>query len=443
MKLDGMSREEKRALLARLMKERIAPCVPPQESSVAHQLMLPQLTGYNIRSTLRYHRQRLDPARVRANLQRIVDRHGILRTSYKVVGQRVVQELQPQHEVMFEVVEAQGWTAEALRARLLADACRPYQPLALPVFRVQLYRWTDDDILQIEMHHAAADVWGMEIIVAELEEPAPGPPPPGFKAFAERHCAYLTGPQGQADAQWWKDTLRGAKPVAFGDSSMITPAQYTTFAIDPPLFQAVSRVARAHHMTLYTFLLSCLQAVLKESCGHGDISVITPAANRDDAAYAESIGFFAVPIIYRQDVSDGITWEQLWQRNRVMIAGALDHQGFPALHLAETPRIDVIFMFQKYQRAKWIEAPPGVEALGSGVTSVGFQQSPWGAREQLWVEIPHTPFPVCFETLDRGDRVSGTFRWRETCMPRRAGEAFVRRFMERVVEAVGRPAGRV
>ncbi|MHB2017413.1 MAG: condensation domain-containing protein, partial [Candidatus Xenobia bacterium] len=154
--LDAMSGDQKRAMLARLFKERVSRCVPWQESTVLHELLEPLVRVSNIRQTLRFLSPQ-DPVLLRQRLQRIVDRHRMLGTYYRQVNnQQVLQVVEPEHAVVFDVVDARHWNAREMRSRLLADAGRPYPLSSLPIFRTQLYRRETEDILQMEVHHAAA-----------------------------------------------------------------------------------------------------------------------------------------------------------------------------------------------------------------------------------------------------------------------------------------------
>ncbi|MHB2017230.1 MAG: condensation domain-containing protein, partial [Candidatus Xenobia bacterium] len=219
------------------------------------------------------------------------------------------------------------------------------------------------------------------------------------------------GPEWLEDRAWWMEAFRGASTFQFGGYSDVrTPALHTSFRIGAGQLERIRQVLRQHKVTLFNFLMSTLQVLLKRFRGQQDTIVASPAANRTDPRYADTVGYFANVLLYRQQLADGLTWEELWDRNRESIATTMDHQAAPVGHLRELPQTDVLFQFQQYRRAVWVAPPRHVEPLG--VTSVGFTDSPLGVRENLWVELPQSGYPIVLEALERPDSVEVMLRYR-------------------------------
>ncbi|MHB2020436.1 MAG: condensation domain-containing protein, partial [Candidatus Xenobia bacterium] len=280
---------EKRALLQRLLRNpNWGPTVVSQGFTILHQQALPQLAIHNLRMALELDRHG-DPALLRTRLQHVVNRHSVLRSVYRVAeNQLVFQEVREHHDVALEAVDVRGWTAEQRHARMVEDAGKPFDVFNLPVFRAWLYQGDAHDSLLISAHHAASDLWTLEIILSELLEPPGGPPPPPFVQYAKQQLAWLTGPRGAAASQFWRDTCQGATPLTFRPSRFLTPAGHLPFWIHGERFQRVRRVLQASRVTLFTFMLSAVQAALRDTVGQEDVLVVAPTANRDDPGFAHT-----------------------------------------------------------------------------------------------------------------------------------------------------------
>ncbi|MHB2015728.1 MAG: hypothetical protein ACYCW6_02150, partial [Candidatus Xenobia bacterium] len=131
----------------------------------------------------------------------------------------------------------------------------------------------------------------------------------------------------------------------------------------------------------------------------------------------------------------GLTWEELWQRNRGLVDAMEAHQWFPALNMPESPQAEFLFQFQKYQQVRWAPQAESDHVIGSS-------GSPLGRLTLKWLEIPCAPFPVCMETFDLGEALAGMLRYRITAFrfPSQDAARLVERLQRRVDEAVEHPS---
>src|SRR5688500_9119804 len=109
-----LSPEEKRALLARLLKEKANqtkteyPLAYGQRALwFVHQLA-PRSAAYHIASTSRV-RSLVDIDAFQRALQHLVDRHATLRTTYEQRDDQLIQVIHAHQDVYFEQVDASGW----------------------------------------------------------------------------------------------------------------------------------------------------------------------------------------------------------------------------------------------------------------------------------------------------------------------------------------------
>ncbi|MBI3928664.1 MAG: hypothetical protein HY319_24200 [Armatimonadetes bacterium] len=462
--VQSLSREQKRAMLARMLEQKSA---VGKTAFILQGLILDCMMYatpiWNMRSTIRFF-HKIDPELLRTRMQRAVDRHPALRTTYAVPREREVdfyakmltirldalklwelnleaqveQRVHPSHTLEFQVVDAREWTADQLRGRLLADAVQGYDLTRLPVCRLRLYQRWHDDVMQFDVHHCAADLWSLELIMAELEEPPEGPPPPSFSEFCAWQHAWFALPRAQEMREWWSRELRGCPDLAFPHSEGDDLADFVAFRLDSDLLARARQVCRTYRTTMFNLILSALQVTMGRSLGLDDFAVGGAVANRPHQRFERTVGFFAQLVLYRRNLGEVATWEQLWANNRTTIGEVLKRQFLPVTTTMPTPRTDVWIMFQQYQKARWVEGEvPRGEPLG--LRSGGVVNSPLGPWEFLFVEPPFLSSPVMLEIIEQKDRMQGLFRYRKPCLSRSRAEFYAADFQARLRASLANP----
>ena len=462
--LRNLTAEEKRALLARMLEKKSAVC---KTAFIVQGLILDlkmhDAPFWNMRSTIRFFRK-IDPELLRARMQRVIDRHPALRTTYaphpdnetefegKALAIRfntmqlwqlnletlIDQTAHPEHTLEMRVEDATGWSDERLRQKLLEDAMQPYDVAKLPVCRLRLYQRATDDVMQLDVHHCAADLWSLEVIMAELEEPPVGPPPPSFAEFCAWQHAWFALPKAEEMRQWWSRELKGCPDLAFPYAEADDPADFVAFRLDAATVAQARQVCREQRVTMFNLLLSTLQVVFSQALGLEDFALGGAVANRPHQRFEQTVGFFAQLVLYRRNLAEVTTWQELWAKNRTTIGEVLQRQFLPVATTMQTPRTDVWIMFQQYQKARWYEGEVD-QGDSLGLRSGGVVDSPLGPWEFLFVEQPVLSSPIMFEIIEQKDGMQGLFRYRTPCMPRAQAEALTSDFQRRLAKALADP----
>src|SRR5271170_3621997 len=183
----GLSPEEKRVLLSRLLMEQA------EVSASAHPLsygqrslwflyqLAPGSPAYTITYAGRLSGDLDVPALERA-AQALVERHAILRTTFAVRDGQPVQLVHPkwpvriaQHNLGPGELELDEW--------IRRETDRPFDLYTGPVVRLTLLQRTPDQhVLLLVVHHIAVDFWSIDVILDELRllyaaEHGSNPPP--------------------------------------------------------------------------------------------------------------------------------------------------------------------------------------------------------------------------------------------------------------------------
>lgn len=463
--LQALSPEQKRVMLARLLEKQQATCKTAfLLQAVFLNTMIQAAPVWNIRSTQRFF-HKLDPEMVRARMQRIIDRHPALRTTYHLpaehaaeyraklaglatgavkpyqinVDARIEQRVHPAHTLEFKVVDARGWSPEKLREALLADAAEPYDLAQLPVCRLRLYQREVDDLMQFDVHHCAADLWSLEQIWSEMEKPEDGPPPPSFAEFCNWQHAWFSLPKAEEVRQWWRQELEGCPDLAFPALTGKATSESVFFRLDSKHVALARQHCRTCKITLFNVLLSAYQVALGRMFGRDDLAVGGTVANRPAERFEHSVGFFAQLVMYRRKLHQVGSWRELWEQNRQTIAGVLNHQFYPLTSTTPTPRTDFWLLYHQYRTARWLEdAPPG-EPLG--LLSSGVMDSSLGPWELLLVEHPYNTAPVLLEVTERKHEIQGLFRYRTECFDAETASRYVEQLQACLQAALTNPEG--
>ena len=145
-------------------------CIFPVSASQRGLWLLEKLDGpnsaYNIPATLRIE-GKLIPGILKESLRDLAERHEALRTAITEVDGEPQQTVYDAVEVEFS--ERYLNSVEVLEPILLSEAGKPFLLSEAPLWRVQLLHVSDDNqVLQINLHHAIADGYSLIVLFRDL-----------------------------------------------------------------------------------------------------------------------------------------------------------------------------------------------------------------------------------------------------------------------------------
>jgi glycosyltransferase involved in cell wall biosynthesis len=317
--------------------------------------------AYNIPVTVRL-TGRLDTAALGQSLNRIIERHEVLRTTFDEVNGRPAPVIAPTQTLTLPLADLSGLPAAAREAEVLRlaqeEARRPFDLARGPLLRVTLLRaGADEHFVLFTMHHIAGDGWSMDILVRETgalyEAVSAGKPaalpelPIQYVDFAHWQRQQLQGGVMENHLSYWKQQLGGApavlhlptvpRPTAKQSSAgAFHPIKFTAALTD-----ALKALSQQEDLTPFMTLLAAFQTVLYyNSTGQEDIQVGTPIANRNREETEGLMGFFISTVVLRTNLSGDPTFRELLGRVREVTLGAQSHQDFPFEKLVEALRLE-------------------------------------------------------------------------------------------------------
>ncbi|WP_344639315.1 condensation domain-containing protein, partial [Kitasatospora cystarginea] len=197
------------------------PLTAGQQSLLLHQRLTPDSVAYNLAFAARA-RGAVDAGRLDSALRTVMGRHAILRTTY-TWGDG--ESRQRAGQVPERVLVEETTTEELVESTVEAFMDRPFElERELPV-RAALIRTGPTDelpVLVLVVHHIAADLWSIDVIVDEWltvyrASTAQGgelPPPvdTGFSEQVRRESRWLTEAEAERGLSFWREQLGGELP---------------------------------------------------------------------------------------------------------------------------------------------------------------------------------------------------------------------------------------
>lgn len=421
-RLESLSQEKRELVLRKLQARKLAaackdkcemlPILPISREgeiplSFAQQRLwfLDQLEGqnavYNMPAALRLTGSLCVEA-LEQTLNKIVERHEALRTTFAVRNERPVQIIASEFTIPLPVIDLQQLSESKQKAEVerlaVEEAQKPFDLTKCPLFRAILLRLrhnpansifdarnipaagiqptlinpSERHVLLINMHHIVSDGWSLGIIIRELSilyeafiSSKPSPLPQlsiQYADFALWQRKWLQGERSETQLNYWKQQLAGAPPLLELTTDRPRPAVQTfrgsarNFHLNADLTLRLNRLGQRSGTTLFMTLLAAIGILLSRYSGRKDIIVGSPIANRTRKEIESLIGFFANTIVLRMDLSGDPSFTSLLKRIKEVALEAYAHQDVPFERLLEelqsernlsyAPLFQVMFILQ-------------------------------------------------------------------------------------------------
>jgi amino acid adenylation domain-containing protein len=344
-----------------------------------------QRTGaaYHIATGARLHGA-LDETALRWALDAMVQRHEILRTSFREQESgEPVQVISSASTFALERVclpDLDPADRAARIPRIAEEAANaPFDLEAGPLIRgVLIELQADEHVLLLLMHHIVADGWSMGIFVEELAQlyvarsmgrSAPlAPLPIQYADYAAWQRQWLRGEVLDAQVRYWARHLADAPPLLQLPTDFPRPAvesyrgERIGVHLDAELARALGKLARSHDATLFMVLHAGLVALLARLSAQPDIVVGVSVANRQRSEVERLIGFFTNTLALRVQLQDDVTVRDLLSQVRRVALEGFAHQELPfekvvevvqpPRSLSHSPIFQVMLNFENVPRAE-------------------------------------------------------------------------------------------
>ena len=320
----------------------------------------------------------LDLALLGRCVQRIVQRHEVLRTVFANGDVGPVQQVLPATAPVLQIFDlrhvAGHFRDREIGLRVAAEAGHCFTLSAEPLLRVTLLQLDrQDHVFVFVAHQAVCDGRSLDLFYRELEALyAHHGGAAEAASLAELPVQYgdyaLWQRRGFDDAAmaaplaYWKKQLGGVLPVLDlpADKPLAAAASLKgarqKIILDKALTARLKELSARASNTLFVTLMAAFNVLLWRYTRQDDLVVGFPVANRGHPALENLIGSFVNTLALRSDLSGNPTFIQLLARLRANLQEALAHQELPFERLVDelkqtrdanrTPIFQTLFTFQ-------------------------------------------------------------------------------------------------
>ncbi|MFE0254772.1 amino acid adenylation domain-containing protein [Streptomyces sp. NPDC059010] len=295
----------------------------------------------------------LDVAALTAALDDLTHRHEALRTVFAEDGHGPHQVVLPSVPPLSVVRVGE----DGLDARLAEAVATTFDLTVQPPLRATLFDLgADEHVLLLVLHHIAGDGASMAPLARDLatayaartqgEEPDWPQLPVQYADFAvwqRRTLGESDDPDSVLSRQLdhWRATLAGLPEQMELPFDRPRPAVPThrgdtvPFTVAPEVHQALVRLAREHHTTVFMVVHAVLATLLHRLGAGDDIVIGSPVAGRTDDALAPLVGYFANNLVLRTDLTGDPDLTEVLRRVRAADLAAYAHQDVPFERVVE------------------------------------------------------------------------------------------------------------
>ncbi|WP_211769802.1 non-ribosomal peptide synthetase [Kutzneria sp. CA-103260] len=285
-------------------------------------------SDYNLGKALRLTGP-LDRDRLNQALTELAARHSMLRTTFED-GAQIVHPPAP-----IEVLV----TEEPLEQVLLAEAGVLFDLRRGPLLRCTLVRQSaEDHVLVLMMHHIITDDWANEVLLSDLAALYSGHQLPELSADYADYTLWqrerLAGDRMRRQLDHWRAELAGLTPTevppdrprpAIRESAGNTRMRF----LPAPATDRLKEFARDRKVSLFTVLIAACQLLFARYGRQSDVAIGTAHGGRDQAEWADLVGYFVNTVVIRSTVDENQTFAGLLAQVRETVLDAVANADAP------------------------------------------------------------------------------------------------------------------
>jgi len=337
---------------------------------------------YNFPLMLRI-RGALDQGALQTSLERIVRRHGVFRSVFRLIGGRLIQIVLAPTEFSLPVLHLGGSPEERevqMQDFARAQAIQPFDLTRDPILRCHLIRLEADNwVLVLVTHTLVFDDWSSGVMIHELSETysavAAGNVPVEidlkfqFGDFARWQRQRLEGSELEPHLDFWRQQLNSSNGFEHLAPDFPRPAKNSysgakhTVILPDAQVESLVALSRQEHVSPFMVLLAGFKCLLHHYSGDEEIGIASCAANRQLEEVEGLIGRFGNSTLLRTSLAGNPTFSDLFRRVQEVTLEALSHlevpfgrlleEIAPAGGLGRSRPFQMMFILQNAPKEKW------------------------------------------------------------------------------------------
>lgn len=350
----------------------------------------------------------LQPAAFEEALTAMVQRHHILRTTFKQDGILTQQvETAPPADLL-DYVDLSEFPSETAAKLLSEETQRRFDLEKDPPFAAKLIKLSaDEHLLIVTAHQAVLSEFVYKPFIQELlhyydtclQNAAPDAAPPAMQyiEYVQQQEKFLQNQAAKELLEWWREWLRGITPVLDLPQSFPRPAAQSLrgrvlpFALSAGLSEKLSA-----HEDPFTLLLAAFTTLLYRYTGQEELLVGVPAHHHEPSNVRSLIGPFYEMLIVRASIRPDAPFAELFDQTRLNFQQAWEHRQMPFETLIDRLQPD-----RDLSREALIQAAFSYDTLEEMVSAAGLRVT------RLPVEVKNTTLDLQFHLWNDSGIVTG------------------------------------
>jgi len=306
----------------------------------------------------------IDVDRLENAIRCVIDRHTVLRSSFRVdegVRWQVVAPRVPfvlaRHDMSSLAPTAQEL---ALHEFFRTQQHTPFDLAQAPLFRAALIQVRPDEHMLCTMQHGIVwDGWSVDLFLQDVatyyaDSATPlEPVPVAYQQFAAWQAVWLAGDEAARQQAFWQRQLGGELQELVLLTDRPRPRDATlagsqvTLTIPAAVSDQLRTLAHQNGSTLFMVLLAAWNVLLHRYSGLEDLLVGSPVRARTDPELEQVIGPFVNTVLLRTMITADLGFRELLASVRDTALDAFGHQELPFDRIGvRVPPVRVLFSMQ-------------------------------------------------------------------------------------------------
>lgn len=343
-----------------------------QKRLYALQAMNTESIAYNMPIALEL-RGEVDKSKIEETVKSLVNVHEVLRTSFHMEGEAIVQKVHDEVEVDFKYKKVEG---KQETDKILEEWLRPFKLNEAPLLRVELIEEINRHIILIDIHHIICDGTTMGILIDDFikafNETELKVEEVQYKEYAHWEQAQKEKGSWEKQKEYWKNIFAGEIPVleipldgvrgkaGENDGSRII------FEIDKETVNLLKKTINSIGGTFFMGIVAGYSILLSKYSGQEDIVIGSPIAGRRLTQMERVAGMFLNTLAIRTRPEKNKRVIDFLKETKQNLLDAYDNQDYPFEELVDelnvrrdftrNPLFDVMLILQNME-IKPIELP--------------------------------------------------------------------------------------
>lgn len=317
-----------------------------QQVWLASQLGAAASVAYNESINL-HMRGKCNVAALRRAIEKLVERHESLRTTFSPLGD--YQQIKPDTKVLVPLLDFSHLDKTQRQAQvtgwLAKEVQEPFDLAHGPLLRAHIARLEDEyHLLVLTIHHLVMDGWSAGVLLRELREIYSAecqalechlPLPESYSEFARR---LMTGEQSnemvQAEMFWLKQFADGIPVLNLPLDHARPPVQ--TFngdrqraILNGGISQELKKLSAQQGCTTFVTLLVAFSVVLRQLSGQDDFIVGIHSAGQLTSNVKDLIGYCINLLPFRTRIDGALSFTEYLAQVRHELLDVYSHQNYP------------------------------------------------------------------------------------------------------------------